>query len=240
MMLTKIYLTKILPIAICVSLSLSLPAFGGQERVELITTDHADVPAGAVIHIEGSTGELNIVGWDQPTVEVSADRYTFKEAKDKEKATEKLKRIEVVKMVSANGELTIDTMRKGEHGIHVDYQIMVPRNSRMIIRHHIGDVVITDVGGDIDAKAGTGDIVVQLPEMEHYSINAKTGVGGIYSDFNNARHTYVGQRLVQDASTADAKGPAHKIDLHVDIGGISIQKRESAAPLATTPPAAGL
>lgn len=226
--------TKIPLVVMC----LAIPAFAGKERVELVTTDRADFVAGGVIHIEGSTGELNIVGWDQPSVEVTTDRYTFKESRDKEKAAAKLKRIEVTKMVSGKGELTIATT-KHEKGIHVDYQIMVPRTSRLVIRHHIGDVVVTDVGGDIDAKAGTGDIVVQLPEMERYSINAKTGLGGVYSDFNSARHTFVGQRLVEDASTGDAKGPSHKIDLHVDIGGISIQKRESAAP-AFNPASAGL
>lgn len=216
----------------------ALPAFAGQERVELITTGRADVMPGGLIRIEGSTGELNIVGWDQPAVEVMTDRYTFNESKDKEKVAAKLKRIEVTKMASGNGELTITTM-KHESGIHVDYHIMVPRTARLVVRHYIGDVVITDAGGDIDARAGTGDIVLQLPGMEHYTIDAKTGFGGIYSDFNEARHAFVGQKLVQDASAGDPKGPSHKIHLHVDIGGISIQKAESAAPAAMAA-AAGL
>jgi hypothetical protein len=217
-------------------LCLAIPAFAGSERVDLVTTDRADVTPGGLIRIEGSTGELNIVGWDQPSVEVMTDRYTFREARDKEKAIAKLKRIEVVKKAAGSGELTIATM-KHESRIHVDYQIMVPRTSRLVIRHHIGDVVITDVAGDIDAKAGTGDILVQLPEKEHYTINAKTGIGGVYSDFNESRHTFVGHKLIQDASTGGANGPAHKIDLHVSIGGISIQKKESAAQAGTSTPA---
>ena len=217
-------------------LYMALPMFAGQERVDLVTTDRADVTSAGLIHIEGSTGELNIVGWDQPTVEVMADRYTFEE-KNKEKAAAKLKRVAVTTKASGTGELTIATVKHAS-GIHVDYQIMVPRTSRLLIRHHIGDVVITDVGGDIDAKAGAGDIVVQLPEMQRYAINAKTGLGNVYSDFNEARHTFVGRKLIQDASTGDAKGPSHKIDLHVNIGGISIQKKESAATATTLSPAA--
>ena len=219
-------LRKISFVAICIA----LPVFAGRERVEVITTDRADVTPGSVIHIEGSTGELNIVGWDRPSVEVMADRYTFKESKDKEQVSAKLKRIEVAKMTSAKGELTITTM-KHESGIHIDYQIMVPRASRLVIRHHIGDVVIDGVAGDIDAKAGTGDIIVQLPEREHYAINARTSIGGVYSDFNESQHTFVGRKLIQEASTGDTKNPSHKIDLHVNIGGISIQKAESAAGL---------
>ena len=96
-------LPKISLIAMC----LVLPAFAAKQRVELVTTDHADIAAAGVIHIEGSTGELNIVGWDQPSVEVMTDRYTFQETRDKAKTTAKLKRIEVLKMASGAGELTI-------------------------------------------------------------------------------------------------------------------------------------
>lgn len=222
-----------MPNKLLMVLCLAVPAFAGRERVEVVTTDHADIAPNGLVRIEGATGELNIVAWDKPSVEVTADRYAFEEAKDKDKTTAKLKRIDVMKMVSGAGELTITTM-KHETGIHIDYQIMVPREARLIIRHHVGDVVVNDVGGDIDARTGAGDIVVQLPEMERYAVNAKTRFGGIYSDFNEARHTYVGQRLVEDISRTDAKGPSHRIDLHVDVGGISIQKREGPLPAGLT------
>ena len=200
---------------------LAIPALAARERVELATTDHADVTPGSEVRIEGSTGELNIVGWDQPSVEIRMNRYTFQESRNKEKAESKLKRIQVTKMASG-GVLTITTTRH-ESGVHVDYQIMVPQASKLVIRHHIGDVVINGVAGDIDAKAGSGDIVVQLPEQEHYAINARTGFGGVYSDFNESQRTFVGRKLIQEASTGEARGPSHKIDLHVNIGGISIQ-----------------
>ena len=63
-------LPKLFAVAICAT----LPLFAVKQRVELITTDHADFAAGGLIHIEGSTGELNIAGWDQPSVEVIATR----------------------------------------------------------------------------------------------------------------------------------------------------------------------
>jgi hypothetical protein len=212
-------------ILICFAVS----AFAAKERVELATTDLADVTPASLVRIEGSTGELNIVGWDEPSVQVTMNRYVFAEPRDKEKALEKLKRIEVVKKAS-RGEFTIATAKR-ESGVHVDYQIMVPRASRLVIRHHIGDIVINGVAGDIDAKAGSGDIVVQLPEQEHYAINAKTGFGGVYSEFNESQRNFVGRKLIQEASTGDSKGTSHKIDLHVDIGGISIQRAETAAGL---------
>jgi hypothetical protein len=213
-------LPKLLVIAICVT----LPLFAVKQRVELITTDHADFAAGGLIHIEGSTGELNIAGWDQPSVEVIATRYAFEEERNKAAATGKLKRIEVVKMVAANGELTITT-RRHETGIHVDYQIMVPRNSRLVIHHHIGDVVVTDVGGDLDATNGAGDILVQLRDPEQYTIDATTRFGAVYSDIKDPRHHgVIGERLIDEVKT-----PAHHVNVRVGAGGISIQRIDGPA-----------
>jgi hypothetical protein len=213
-------LPKLSVIAICAA----LPLFAVKQRVELITTDHADFAGGGLIHIEDSTGELNVAGWDEPSVEVIATRYTFEEERNKAAATRKLKRFEVAKMVAANGGLTIATHRH-ETGIHADYQIMVPRNSRLVIHHHIGDVVVTDVEGDVDATNGAGDILVQLRDADHYTIDAKTRFGAIYSDIDNPRHHgVIGERLVEDVKT-----PSHHVNLRVGAGGISIQKLESPA-----------
>ena len=179
-------LPKLSVIAICVPLCVALPAFGAKQRMKLVTTEHVDFAPGGLIHLEGSTGELNIAGWDQPSVEVITTRYTFREDRDKEKANDRLKRVEVLKMTSGNGELTISATHKREAWVHVDYQIMVPRNSRLVIHHRIGDVVVTNVAGDIDATEHYGDIVVQLPEPESYTIDAKCKIGTVYSDFNDS------------------------------------------------------
>ena len=218
-------LRKLFVIAICAT----LPLFAVKQRVELVTTDHADFAAGGLIHIEGSTGELNIAGWDQPSVEVIATRYAYEEERNTAAASEKLKRIEVVKMVAANGELTIATHRN-ESRVHVDYQIMVPRNSRLVIHHHIGDVVVTDVGGDLEATNGAGDILVQLRDPEHYTIDAKTRLGAVYSDIKDPRHHgVIGERLVGDATAASGALGTHHVNLRVGAGGISIQKLDGPA-----------
>jgi hypothetical protein len=206
--------------------------------MEVVTTDRADLTPGALIHVENSSGELNITGWDQPTIEIVATRYTFREgtAREKERTADQLKRIQVVKTVANNGELTITTSGKRARGINVDYQIMVPRNARLAIRHRTGDVVIMNVDGDINATAHIGDIHVQLSQPRHEIIDAKCRIGGIYSDFNSAGHrAWFGSKLIQDAPTADAKAPSQHVDLRVGTGGITILKMD---PVPTVIPAA--
>ena len=102
---------------------------------------------------------------------------------------------------------------------------MVPRKSRLVIHHHIGDVVVTDVGGDVDATNGAGDILVQLRDPDHYTIDAKTRFGAVYSDIKDPRHHgVIGERLVDDGTT-----PAHHVNVRVGAGGISIQKLDGPA-----------
>lgn len=224
-------------LAIPVCLFVAHSVFAAKQRVELVTRDRADFAANGVVRIDGSTGDLNIAGWDQPSVEVTTTRYVFAEERKKENAADKLKRIEVVRMASGNGELTITTMRGGTRGIHLDYRIMVPRNTRLRIRHHSGAVVINDVEGDIDARTGTGDIVLQLPATQTYAIDAKVRLGAVYSDFHSPAHHLAGEKLIESASGGGRNGHERRLDLHVDIGGISIQQRKTPAPETPGSPA---
>jgi hypothetical protein len=198
--------------------------------MEEVTTDHADLASGGLIRVENSTGELNITGWDQPTVEIVATRYTFREdtPREKEQTGVELKRIQVVKKLSNSGELTITTSGKRTRGINVDYQIMIPRDSRLVVRHRNGAVLILNVGGDIDATAHIGDILVQLPQPKHEVINANCTIGGIYSDFNSAGHHWAGSKLIQDVPAADPKAPSQRVGLRVGTGGITITKMETS------------
>ena len=190
-----------------------LPLLAGQpdRRFEVITTDHADLLPGGTIRIEDSTGELNIEGWDQPRVEITVARYTWGPAASKDREQTKLSAIQVVK--KTNGELTISTSRKRSIRNHLDYQIMVPRNAHLIIRHRIGDVVIHDVGGDMDVTAKAGDILLQLAGQGQYKIDARCRVGGVYSDFDDP---------------ATGAGKPSSVHLRVGVGGIEVQRLDAA------------
>jgi len=221
---------------IALGVCLPLVAAAAQPRVEVVTTDHADFAAGGLIRLEGASGEVNIVGWDSPAVEIVTTRYTF--SYDKARATERLNAIKVTKESAGPGELKIVTTHQRLRGLHVDYQIHVPRDSRLLIHHEIGDVVVFDVSGGIEATTRIGDIVVQLPEPAHYTIDASARIGGVYSDFDDAhRERLTGRQLTQDVPAADAKAPARQVKLHVGLGGITIQKSSPEGPgPATTAP----
>jgi len=186
------------------------------QRVDLSTVDKTDFAPGGTVRIEGSTGDLNIEGWDQPTVEIQTDRYTWSKAD--------LKRVEVTKKLEG-GELTITTAHKHFTDIKVSYRIRVPRNTKLVIHHGTGSVVVFGVESDIDATTNVGDVLVQLSEPAKYQIQASTNLGSIYSDFEGSIHH---RRLgIGESQTPapEGTGDLRHVTLHVKVaGGITIQK----------------
>src|SRR5665213_864354 len=209
---------------IAVMLALGLPLWAGppRQRVESVSTERVDFAPGGTIRIEGSTGELNVEGWDRPSVEVTVTRSAW--SGDADRAKRDLDMIQVAKPAMAGaGELTIDTTHTRFPRATVDYRIRVPRDSRLVIRHGIGDVVVYDVGGDIDATNRVGGIVLQLPASSQYAIDAKNKTGGeIYSDF--AGTTHYNRLILSDSLRSGAPPATHRLYLRVGIGGIAIQK----------------
>jgi hypothetical protein len=201
--------------------TLLLPALAfSAQRFDLTTTEKVDLAPGGTVRIEGSTGELNVEGWDGPGVEVQLTRYAWGENEQKTKAA--LGRIQMSKQVSGN-VLTLSTVHKRFSDAKVDYRIRVPHNTNLVIHHGSGDVTVYDVGGNIEATAKEGDVVVQLAANAKYAIDAHTSFGTIYSDFAGVEHKplRVGETL---KPASEGSGEAKQIHLHTVFGGITIQK----------------
>jgi hypothetical protein len=151
---------------IAFALAAVLPVFAGTPlpRVESVVTQTVDFAPGGSIHIAGSTGELNVEGWDRNSVEITVTRYAF--GRDGGKTKRELERVQVAKASVSGNELTLSTAHKHAAGVHVDYRIRAPRDSKLVIRHGIGDIVVFDMAGDIDATARAGGILLQLPSKQ--------------------------------------------------------------------------
>lgn len=161
--------------------------------------------AQTTVRIEGSVGDLNIEGWDQPTVQVDVSGN-----------------VQVTKTTSGD-ELTIATAHKRFSGLDAEYRIRVPRNANLVIHHTTGAVTVYDVAGNIDAHVSQGDIVVQLPAAGKYEIDAHAKFGTVYSDYGHPHHPHlkIGETL---KAPPEGAGTPHRIVLRVGAGGIAIQK----------------
>jgi hypothetical protein len=198
---------------------------GGEQRVEVTKTELVSFAPGGLIRLDGSYGNLNVEGWDRAEVEITVTKSTQKyyESKQREKAATKLEPVRVSTERRSDTELAISTIKRG--GVSVDYEIRVPRDSRLEIRHGTGQIIVANVTGDINATGQRGDILLMLPNSGVYSIDARTKVGVVTSDFAGDLHRrryLIGERFASPSA-------AHRVFLRVGIGGITIKQVPSEA-----------
>jgi hypothetical protein len=216
--------------------ALILPSFGegpAEQMDRATSTQRTNFAPGGAIHWKNSYGNLYIEGWDQPQVEITVIKSTkYDEPTElKRKDTRKLESVQVAIERRSDAELAISTAlprranrvpplpSSTKNGIRMEYQVHVPRNSRLVIDHHGGLVLVGNMTGDIEAANRDGDIMLMLPASGAYSIDARSKMGHIASDFaGSTRSRYiVGQRFVSTSSS-----PARRIHLHTGFGGITI------------------
>ncbi len=223
-------------------LTIAASAFGADTSHRLIHksgTQQVPFQAGGTIRVNHSFGELWVEGWDRPEVEISLTKSPDElyGAKDEE-ATRLADNAKVTVNRRSDGELEISTSvahfsrwlhpLREEGGLMMEYRIRAPRNTKLVIHHKDGTVLISNMLGDIEATGRSGDLVVLLPEGGKYSIDAKSRVGTLFSDFEGAFHHVLwgsGFRL-------ETPAPAQRIRLRMAVGGIAIKgsPKEAQAP----------
>jgi hypothetical protein len=230
---------RLAAIGIGLAIGLPLAALGPKAGLPIVTTERTAFAPGGTIQVTGSTGELNIEGWDRAEVEITVTMSTYRPDTPRERdlAKRQLEAIKVTTEHKSASELVIRTAfpprsfwAKVAHcrpDVQMDYRICVPRDSKLVVRHGTGDLVVYDVAGEIDAAVHTGDIIMQLPPAGQYSFDARSRFGDVHSDFAG---TYKIAHLTSGRFTQSAPAPAKRVYLRVATGGIKIQKVASATP----------
>jgi hypothetical protein len=216
-------------VALVFTLSVLAAAAG---PMQVTTTEHVEFAPGGAIYVDGSYGDLYVEGWDRAQVEMTVTKfmpYDFEPAHP-ERAAQRLANLRVAAERRSPAELAISVVRSSQ--VRVEIQLQVPRNSRLAIQHRVGFVSISGVSGDIQAACHRGDIVLWLPDGGTYSIDAKSKLGTVSSDFaGQARYRFpVGQKFA-----GANPSPAQKLLLRVGFGGITIKpilpESETGRPL---------
>ena len=226
-------------------LAIAAPAVGadtGHRLVHKSSTQLVPFQAGGTIRVNHSFGELWVEGWDRPEVEITVTKSPDRRygAKDQAEAARRAENVHVTAERRSDTEIRISTsvshFSRWTHpfgpmgGVVLYYRIRVPRNSKLVIHHENGEVMVSNVTADIEATGRAGDIVLLLPEPDKYSIDAKSKFGTLSCDFDgDFRHNLTGSRYTQTAPA-----PAHRIFLREGRGGISIK----GSPAEAQPPAA--
>jgi hypothetical protein len=202
--------------------------------VDVTTTASVDYTPGAVIHIEGTVGELNVEAWDRPRVEATLTRTQYTKEKDRDDEKQRLEKIGI-SVKEEEGEIAIaeqipkrhfwGRLARGKTDAALTCRVMVPRDAKIEVRHQNGSVTLYGMAGDVDATAQFGSIVVQLADPAKYSLDVRTRAGGVYTEYPRQK-----KKAPKEVVSSGAPG-AHTVRVRVAIGTIDIVKM---GPVAAT------
>jgi hypothetical protein len=233
---------KIALLALCLSPAL-LAEEAADQYARTAKTEHMDFPAGGLLRVNHSIGDLTIEGWDQPGIEITTTKTTKEEVEpqDRQKGVQELDQVRLAPEQKGN-VLTLTEMYPrygrflffpGNTRFYLETHISVPRNARLEIRGS-GDLYIHGITGAIDADLSHGTMVLRMPENGHYAIDAGSKFGTVNSDFpgkENRRAWLVGHEFNGAANSA-----AQKLHLRAGYGDVIILKiRQPEYPAPVKP-----
>jgi hypothetical protein len=205
-----------------------------RQKVQVVHTERADFPAGGLLRLKNSLGEVTVEGWERPDVEIATVKSTkvALASQDREKASRQLDQVRI-SVQRQGGELVITTElprhQKLPPGFDLDYNIKAPMNARLAVDHGAGEVHVDNLTSDIHVTVRTGGITLQLQEGK-YGIDAKSDFGSVTADFpGHEKRTrwLLGHQFLQGESAT------HNLYLRVGFGDITIMKIPQ--PPAATP-----
>ena len=215
-----------------------------KQKAQVTKTEHIDFPARGTLRLTNSVGVLTVEAWDQPGVEITtikSSRFEYP-APERQKIAHELESVHVV--AERRGDELVVTTDCPKHrpfpppnildpfakeaGFDLEYRIKAPRVTRIIADHHMGEVNIDGLTGDIQVTLRRGEILLHLPEEGRYDIRATSKFGDVNNDFpgeEKRRRWVVGHRVANEDSPAP-----HKLNLRVKFGDIVILKTRTPKP----------
>jgi hypothetical protein len=197
---------------------------GPKQSFEATRTERVPFAAGGTIRVDNSSGYLTVEGWDAPAVEITVVKSTdsFYEPSQEKRAEQPFGQVRVAAGRPTDNELAISTTAR--RGVTVEYRIHVPRDSRLIVHHGHGYVCVSDMTGDVEVRSHTGDMIVTLPDLGPYSIDARTRMGTVSSDLTGKSLSRWSQFLVGSHFDRASGTPKRRIYLRMGRGSIEIKQ----------------
>jgi hypothetical protein len=196
-----------------------------KQPAQVTTTDRVKFAPGGLIRLTTASSNLFVEAWDRAEVEIT----TTKSGKN----ARCLDEVRVVTDRRSDTELAISTPAKC--GAKIEQHIQAPRDSKLVIHHGAGYVMVSRISGEMEVDSRSGDIVLMLPDPGPYSIDAKSKFGSVSSDFAGTAHR---EKLIGEQFASVNQPQSRKIHLRIGFGGIAILEVPSTpeAPVAAGAP----
>jgi len=201
--------------------------FGGVARAdEFSKVSHHSVRmfSYGLLTIETRVGDITIEGWDEPRLEIEAEKVV--RAKSEQAAKPLYERLQI-SLEGQDKNVLLRTLYPprrlwrpfhGESKLSVNYRIHMPYDANLDIKSVDGDISIRGLVGTQRVRLSYGDVEIRVPDVYHLrQLRAHTLLGYVQSDLHGEDSAGFSKGL----SYWNAGG-TQNIDIRVRMGGIFV------------------
>jgi hypothetical protein len=170
------------------------------------------------------TGDIQITGWDDPHVEIEAEKVV--DARSRRKARSQYQRIQIL-LEGRDKQVSLRTIYpsrrlwrpfRGESNLSVNFRIHMPYDSNLVLKCVDGDVWVRGIIGQETLLVNYGDVEIDVPSIDRLqSLRAETWLGNIQNELQGEDSTGFSRK----ASFWNPHG-TQNIRVKVHMGGIYI------------------
>lgn len=217
---------KWLPVLLC-----ALWALGGSARADefsAVSRYSLRMFSYGLLTIDTRVGDIHIEGWDEPRLEVEAEKVV--RAKSEEAAKPLYERLTVV-LEGQDKRVVLRTIYpprhlwrpfRGESQLTVNYRIKMPFDANLVLKCVDGDVWIRGVEGKQQILVNYGDVEIDIPSIQRLrSLFAHTWLGYVQSDLHGEGSAGIGPRISYWNSSGE-----QDIYVKVRMGGVFVYSEE--------------
>ena len=181
-----------------------------------------------LLAIDTRMGDIHIEGWDEPRLEIEAEKVV--RATSKEAAKPLYERLTVV-LEGQDKRVVLRTIYpsrrlwrpfRGESHLTVNYRIKMPFDANLVLKCVDGDVWIRGVEGKEQILVSYGDVEINIPSIQRLrSLRAHAWLGYVQSDLHGEGKAGFGPR-------ASYWNPSGEQDIYVKVrmGGVFVYSEE--------------
>jgi len=147
-------------------------------------------------------GDLQIEGWDEPRVEIEAEKLVRAGSETKARRLYDQIRIE---LTGGDKEARLRTLYpprrpwrlfRGATNLSVNFRIRMPYDANLTLKCGDGDVRIRGIVGRQRVRVSRGDVEVNIPSLHHLrSLRARAWLGYVQSDLHGEDSAGFGREI---------------------------------------------
>lgn len=177
-----------------------------------------------LLTIDTRMGDIRVEGWDEPRLEIEAEKVVRAKSEQAAKGLYDLLKID---LQGADQRVVLRTLYpprsvwrpfRGESKLSVNYRIRMPFDANLNLRCVDGDVTVRDIVGAQQIRVNYGDVEVRVPNVYRLrTLQARSLLGYVQSDL----HGEDSAGFVQRVSFWNPSGD-QDIIVRVRMGGVYI------------------